>query len=840
LGPDSEDEPQRRKEESSSKFNKRYDLWVTRHPDKVGRRSKREYNEVAEMHYSENEEDDEDFDGANDDDVGVRAEDLDEDDADIVAVIANTGDASSRAKKRKKKKGRPPKQDRLTPVKPDKINKRDFTSPAWMFFDLEAALGGSTQKVKLKCRMCSSLITWDKKSRSTKELNGHAKRHKKMYEAIEKIDFAGNDADLSFENFQKILEKVEGQPRLSLKPFKGTEIVMSFICWVISADVPLHKFNDRYWLQFKTMFSAATGNKLVLPGINKISEYIEMVAYCAEASAIASIQKAGSVALAIDMWTSLAKDHFMGVTYHWIDENFDIHARVMDLYPFFGSATGDMIAKVVDERFTSQFGDTVYISAIVSDRGANVKLARDTLVPLDSEDCVPHKLDTAVHCVIHPAKKGGSFWNAEASVDLAALHSWMVWLRGSSARESQLQSAMPDGMAYLGPILGALTRWWGKHKMLKRVFYLREALQATLELNGRQATQELVGGSNDFGSQAFWSRCEAYRDIFAILNKLSVISQREKIESKSTVIHYIAEVQKGLKIGEADALPGQKPLWNSFVRSIAFHLEPFYKTVNNSTIAHVLNPSNYNVVEGVGRIAILSDDVYKRSWGQLSIDAINCEHEKHKEMYKGKDVTDPRVCLLLKNIKDGVARSVENGVLAAEIEVMAKAKEMAETGEKFDLLRFWKDFASVNSTVAPIMDALKAVLAIPASAAGPERLFSFTRKAVSNDRTSLKPETVSSMAIGRSWLRDPPKDFQSWTGKKRQRFKNANVAIISADKMLKIMKESHRELNSSKSQVTKKRKLRQLSIQRENEIQQEPVFDLASIVNPLRGNDNDV
>jgi hypothetical protein len=82
LWADSEDEPQRRKEESSSKFNKRYDLWVTRHPDKVGRRSKREYNEVAEMHYSENEEDDEDFDEANDaddDDVGVRAEDLDED-----------------------------------------------------------------------------------------------------------------------------------------------------------------------------------------------------------------------------------------------------------------------------------------------------------------------------------------------------------------------------------------------------------------------------------------------------------------------------------------------------------------------------------------------------------------------------------------------------------------------------------------------------------------------------------------------------------------------------------------------------------------------------------------
>lgn len=278
---------------------------------------------------------------------------------------------------------------------------KNFCSTAWVFFDLKDMLTSNDSKMKLRCRACSAELSYDREQKSSKDLMNHCKKkHEKLFDAAKDIDFKGLDAYYSLDNFRVMKNAVEKQCTLfdnSVKMVQESDIVVQFVCWVISANISLGKFRNKYWSAFK---ASCTARGVNLPGRKKMVELIGTISMLADITATQSIKSCGSIALAIDMWTSLTKDHYMGVTYHWIDENWNLNARVMELYPFFGSATGKMLAQVIEERFNDRFGDEVVLAGIVSDRGSNVKFARNELVPYDSEDCVAHLLNSCVGHVV--------------------------------------------------------------------------------------------------------------------------------------------------------------------------------------------------------------------------------------------------------------------------------------------------------------------------------------------------------------------------------------------------------------------------------------------------------
>ncbi len=82
--------------------------------------------------------------------------------------------------------------------------------------------------------------------------------------------------------------------------------------------------------------------------------------------------------------------------------------------------------------------------AIVSDRGANVKAARDVLVPEDSENCYCHLLDSTVRSVYMPE---GPYYCSMFHNDLLIIDMLAKRLRAQPMHLKDFQSHCPAEVA---------------------------------------------------------------------------------------------------------------------------------------------------------------------------------------------------------------------------------------------------------------------------------------------------------------------------------------------------------------------------------------------------------
>lgn len=671
-------------------------------------------------------------------------------------------------------------------------------STAWVFFDLKKALTNEDSNMVLECRYCKQKIRFKRESGTTKSLSTHAKMHKKLWAAAEEINLKANDAHYSMENFELLREKVERQKRIA-GYFLETDVdlvVLEFLMWIISADVPLYKFRNKYWNAFKDSVGVLSKGQVKLPGKKTMTKLLEKISYVAEKTAIQSIKASGSVALAIDMWTSVAKDHYLGVTYHWITEDFQVQSRVMDLFPFFGSATGPMIAKVLEERFDDTFGDDVILSAMVSDEGSNVKWARDHLVPYDSETCVPHRLQRAILQVTQRAdgNQGRHFCHI-MSQDVSSLESWMANIRCSQAQLEELTKLLPQNVEFRIPKLGNDTRWWGKYLMIERVLYLKQGLHSLAEEIGVSNVQTSINATEDFLTFAYWKRIGEYKKIFETLHILSVKSQADQIETKSRMVRLIREAEKALQDGCDAAEEPLKVYWAKMLESYQEKVVPIVEGVNNTTIACVLNAKNYERRQEDALQEEAEDEKdfdfshFKYSeyhpkhlsieteiacWEELAREAVTVKTRHEKKRLEADDASAREISAKM----TAISCSVESCIMEQHRRIERAVRDVLG-GREFHLLDFWRD-ADVSSSTY-LLPAIRATLCIPASAAGPERLFSVTGRHISADRNQFLPETVRAMNLGKSFLDDPPSDLGSWSTRKRKREKLNKYRTVSAE-----------------------------------------------------------
>ncbi len=67
------------------------------------------------------------------------------------------------------------------------------------------------------------------------------------------------------------------------------------------------------------------------------------------------IRAAGAYSLAVDYWTSLAKQKYLAVSYHFAGPGCAVQSRLLDLVPVNWSATGVLTLQLVVERVEKHF-----------------------------------------------------------------------------------------------------------------------------------------------------------------------------------------------------------------------------------------------------------------------------------------------------------------------------------------------------------------------------------------------------------------------------------------------------------------------------------------------------
>ena len=180
----------------------------------------------------------------------------------------------------------------------------------------------------------------------------------------------------------------------------------------------------------------------------------------------------GKVALTTDIWTSLKNEGFLGVTLHFIDENWVLRHFTLDIFQFKGSHTGEAIANEI-YKILVEFELEHKTIALTTDNASNmISAARHLRAKFEHNTfihyrCVAHILNiivtTGLEIIKLPVKK---------------LRKLIKSIRKSTKILEELENLSKlNNKNFLRPIIDCKTCWNSTYKMINRACILKENIQ---------------------------------------------------------------------------------------------------------------------------------------------------------------------------------------------------------------------------------------------------------------------------------------------------------------------------------------------------------------------------
>jgi hypothetical protein len=260
----------------------------------------------------------------------------------------------------KQKKGH-----KLDPANMDGIN-----SACWVFF--RTAKEGEHQGY-VYCLACERLNNGAKQNASNRvaiadygkpeahlhasNAKSHLKQHKNWWRVVKDASSKGLDPRAAFVDLMAKTEKrkVQGQSTLDRRLKKADEKAgllekeLRLVIWLVRNNIPFNAVDDIAFCELLTSFG------LKLSSSKTLKRYLLLLSEIALRHGEKQIKEAGMYSIALDYWTSLAKDKYLGITYHYCDKDLNVRARVLDLVPVGGNATALLTKELVDQRLVQHF-----------------------------------------------------------------------------------------------------------------------------------------------------------------------------------------------------------------------------------------------------------------------------------------------------------------------------------------------------------------------------------------------------------------------------------------------------------------------------------------------------
>ncbi|KAM4557393.1 E3 SUMO-protein ligase ZBED1-like [Fundulus diaphanus] len=181
------------------------------------------------------------------------------------------------------------------------------------------------------------------------------------------------------------------------------------------------------------------------------------------------------LALTTDVWTSVATEAYLGVTCHYITDDWDMQSISLTTMPLQGRHTASNIAEWLEQVVDRFEIPPSKIIAIVHDNGANIVAAANILEEKhgwSSVRCTGHTLQL----VINAALKNPSIEKAVGAARCLVEHFKKSELACSKLREKQQQMNTPEHSL----VQDVSTRWNSTFYMISRLLEQRWPVTATL------------------------------------------------------------------------------------------------------------------------------------------------------------------------------------------------------------------------------------------------------------------------------------------------------------------------------------------------------------------------
>jgi hypothetical protein len=162
----------------------------------------------------------------------------------------------------------------------------------------------------------------------------------------------GHDCETTFDDLCNASKRTLIQPRIggvSVARPGRLEKELALVAWMITSKIPFAALHDPNATQMFKAFNVQ------LRGPESIKRLTFALHEIALRQAAAKIKAAFAYNVTMDYWTSTGGKHFLSITYHWTDDDWNVQAQTLHLVPVDGNATGELTMALVEARVEALF-----------------------------------------------------------------------------------------------------------------------------------------------------------------------------------------------------------------------------------------------------------------------------------------------------------------------------------------------------------------------------------------------------------------------------------------------------------------------------------------------------
>ena len=445
------------------------------------------------------------------------------------------------------------------------------------------------------------------------------------------------------------------------------------------------------------------------------------------------------VGFTADGWESRGGEDYLGITGHFVDDNFELKRLTIACAHFEEQHTGNNINKVLTEEVRKVNLGPLVAKTIVTDEASNMKKGR-RMEGISNLNCGNHKLQNSIKDAKNECKEANEMF--ECATRLSNFGRKSPYFHNKMKKYCKKYNHNFSRLRGVSKV-----RWNCTHKMLQRLLKHKQCIQnmeenndvgdiPILEVAQWRLLKEIVHILSPLESTTKVWEMETEptiqlvgEEVYNLVTKL-----KETIEEKENSIEYREDNphEVGLKFAR------------SLLKSIQNRFQKFGLVDDLPAWASLLDPRQKNLLLDEVDLAERTKRSLEEFISRLVSD-VEIEEQvqvEHKEKNDGKEDTPIQK---LKR-KKGLDRS-EN---FTEMEVSAVEKELAiyhkmkEPDATISILQFWKR----NREVLPLLSkAAQAILAVPCASSSVERVFSIAGLTVGVRRRSLVPKSVETIVI---------------------------------------------------------------------------------------------
>jgi hypothetical protein len=472
----------------------------------------------------------------------------------------------------------------------------------------------------------------------------------------------------------------------------------------------------------------------------------------------------------IDHWSSIAKQNYTGLTAHWIGHDFKLNNVQLGCFLHEGESSADA---VVDDFLVTVLGKLRVlpenIHCVVSDTASNMNgmgkiLERGNVPHLY---CTDHLLQLTAKLAYDDKNfdeedAGNNFDLDPCAVTMGKARSLINHIAKSNQATEKLLNAQKHMNSYVGKapvkvVVDVVTRWWSTWSAIDRLLYLRPAIQHLLADNQLPQKFMLL--------EAEWELLKDTKVLLDPFKKTQKYLEGEKYVTISMIPVCIRLIRKQLKetIQSADTNGYVKALASRMLKSFESYwgvddFVPFDGKVVRGfrgrqvgvhpvvTIAAALDIRCKNL--SFIRDQQTKDEVFRTLLDlmkKISPQQVQPAAETQQQDPAGENDSDPFFDMLMEMNNEGNNEgNCRNGQKSLEEELeeyksvphrIVKSDGLAEVDKGMDpVLVWWRDNQQRFPTLAKLA---RFYLAIPATSAPTERIFSVASKVLTKFRSRL-------------------------------------------------------------------------------------------------------